>query len=376
MRVFKTIIAAIAITALFFAPTQVLAIVDPLSVQNNKYGIHIIDENDLDNAAKLVNTTGDWGYVTMVITETDRNKAKWQKIFDRMRELHLIPIIRIATRAVADWWEKPKASDAQNWADFLGSLYWVTKNRYVIVFNEPNHAAEWGSTINPAEYAEILKIYSLTLKNASTDFFILPAGLDASAQNGRSTMDEVDFLRTMVFQEPDILSLIDGWTSHSYPNPGFSGKVTDTGRGTLRTYQWELDILKSLGLGKTLPVFITETGWAHQEGSGNRYYYSADTIAGFLGAAAQNIWSDSQIAALTPFILNYQSYPFAAFSWQKLNTSEFYPFYETYKSLAKVSGKPILNSVFPELNLLALNNLTGKVAALSSASLFSRIFNL
>lgn len=373
----KFLVTILAAFLFLISATPTAAIINPLATPNNKYGIHIVDENDLENAAPLVNTSGDWGYVTMVITQTDRSKDKWQKVFDQMRNLHLIPIIRIATRPIGDRWEKPKMEDAKTWADFLNNLYWVTKNRYVILFNEPNHANEWGGTINPSEYAEILKIYSLSLKQASADFFVLPAGLDASAPNGSSTMDEVDFLREMVFSQPDILLSIDGWASHSYPNPGFSGKVTDTGRGTLQTYLWEFTILKSLGLARKLPVFITETGWAHREGSNNKSYYPAAVVASFMTAAAQNIWNDEQIVAITPFILNYQSYPFSQFSWALPNReNEFYPFYYTYKSLAKVKGSPVLNRIFPDISFLARLDLDNKIAGQLSASLFSRIFNL
>ena len=70
------------------------AIVDPLTSPNNRFGIHIIDEGDLEDAAKLVNSEGgDWGYVTVVIRKDERDTARWQKGFDRMRRLHLIPIV-------------------------------------------------------------------------------------------------------------------------------------------------------------------------------------------------------------------------------------------------------------------------------------------
>lgn len=368
-------------------PKPVLAIVDPLSSPNNKFGIHIADENDISKAADLVNTSkGDWGYTTLVIRETDRDLEKWQGIFDQMRSLHLIPIVRLATRPLGDTWEKPELQDAASWAEFLGKLYWVTKNRYVVLFNEPNHAKEWGNAINPTEYGEILKTFSLTLKSVSDDFFILPAGLDASAPNSQNTMDEVDFLREMIFSHPDAFNYIDGWTSHSYPNPNFSGKVEDKGRGTLRTYLWELEILKSLGQKNNLAVFITETGWAHKEGiSDNKSYFSSDSIAAFLLTAAKDIWSDPQIAAVTPFILNYQSYPFLYFSWQKPSKNAFYSFYDAYKSLEKISGRPLLNTAFENFSpngFLALNskdNITGPSSKFSKkfiTSLFSRLFNL
>src|SRR3989338_6631395 len=92
--------------------TPVFAITDPLEVPNNKYGIHIIDENDLENAATLVNSSkGSWGYVTMVIREDDRDLHKWQSIFDRMKVFKLIPIIRLATKLSGSMWVVPKDSE-------------------------------------------------------------------------------------------------------------------------------------------------------------------------------------------------------------------------------------------------------------------------
>lgn len=333
-----------------FIPLGVFAIVDPLSLPNNKFGIHITDENDLDNAANLVNSTGgDWGYVTIVIPENDRNADKWQKIFDRMKELHLIPLIRLATTMESDFWQKPKLEEAFPWADFLSQLNWVTKNRYVILFNEPNHAKEWGKSIDPKGYAEIISSYSATLKAKSDNFFILSAGLDASAPNSALTMDEENFLRKMLAANPDVLNFIDGWTSHSYPNPGFKGSITDDGRGTLKTFLWEEALLKKLGLQKKLPIFITETGWPHLDGFGyNNTYLSPDYVAILTKQAAESVWNDPSIVAITPFILNYQSYPFSNFSWQIPATDKFYPQYDAYQHVAKVKGIPILEA--PPIN--------------------------
>ena len=43
-------------------PAHVAAAYDPLSVPNNRFGIHIVDPNDVADAAKLVNSSkGDWG---------------------------------------------------------------------------------------------------------------------------------------------------------------------------------------------------------------------------------------------------------------------------------------------------------------------------
>src|SRR3989339_1506099 len=83
----------------FTFPKTVLAIFDPLAVPNNSFGIHIANIADLEDAAKLVNSNGgDWGYVTLVIAENNRTVNLWQEVFNKMRRLHLIPIVRIATK--------------------------------------------------------------------------------------------------------------------------------------------------------------------------------------------------------------------------------------------------------------------------------------
>ena len=50
------------------------------SLPNNKFGIHLAVPNkeDIKKTAELVNSSGgQWGYVTVVIQENDRNFAKW-----------------------------------------------------------------------------------------------------------------------------------------------------------------------------------------------------------------------------------------------------------------------------------------------------------
>src|SRR3990167_10707812 len=153
-------IILLLVTLLLFFPSPVKSIYDPLSVPNNKFGIHIIDENDLVSAAHLVNSSGgDWGYVTMVITQEDRKLNKWTTNFELMTKLHLTPIIRIATALSGSMWKTPSISEIDIWADFLDELPWPVKNRYVIIYNEPNHAKEWGGKIDPEGYAEILGIF-------------------------------------------------------------------------------------------------------------------------------------------------------------------------------------------------------------------------
>jgi hypothetical protein len=111
-------------------------------VDNNIFGMHssVTTEQELTEIAQLVNSRGgSWGYVTVVIQETDRDTGKWRTLFNKMSELKLIPVVRLATQAEGSNWKRPTATDASSWVDFLDSLPWPTKDRYVVLFNEPNH---------------------------------------------------------------------------------------------------------------------------------------------------------------------------------------------------------------------------------------------
>jgi len=309
------------------------------SYNNNKFGIHLAQPNDddLKSAAALVNSNGgQWGYVTLVIQENDRDRNRWQEIFDKMRELKLIPIIRIATNVDGDAWTRPKKDDADNWSNFLNSLNWVVKQRYIILFNEPNQSKEWGGIVDPYDYIETTKIYAEKIKAKNPDFFIMMAGLDAAAPSEMPYFEGESYFLKGIFEKispSDFEKLFDGWASHSYPNPGFAGSPYATGRNSIRNYEWELELLKGFGINKNLPVYITETGWSANS-------VSRDTIANNYQIAFNNWLTDDRVKAVTPFVLNYQGEPFLGFSWRQYNSNDFYNQYDTVRSLDKVKGKP------------------------------------
>ncbi len=351
----------------FIIPAQ--AVVDPLAVSNNRFGIHIISPNpqEASDAAQLVNTNGDWGYLTLLIEDGDRNISKWQTFFNELRRRHLIPIVRLATHSDGGTWVKPSDGQENGWAEFLNNLTWPTKNRYVVIFNEPNHGKEWGNSVDAKSYALTLDKYITALKSKNDDFFVINAGLDASApQQLPNYEDEAQFLTEMNQTVPGIFDKLDGWSSHSYPNPDFSSSPNASGRGSIRTWAWEKQYFRTLGVKKDLPVFITETGWKHAEGLKTiNNYPSAATVTGYFKTAFDNAWNNPRIIAVTPFLLSYQEEPFDHFSFKKITgekqkdklnlTSyqlqsenvlgtqfpEFYPQFEQIRNLPKQSGKPV-----------------------------------
>ncbi|MCS6956612.1 MAG: hypothetical protein NZM02_02075 [Patescibacteria group bacterium] len=312
---------------------------------NNKFGIHLAQPHlqDLPKVKELVNSNGgDWGYITLVIQENDRDKNKWQNIFDHLRRLHLIPIIRLATYPQGSVWARPKKETIDGWVDFLDSLNWVIKNRYIVLFNEPNHGSEWGGEADPQNYSDIALAFSKALKQKNKDFFIMLAGMDASAPHWPPQyFDEKIFLEIVFDKNKDLINYLDGWSSHSYPNPGFSGSPYDLGRGTIRTYEWELNLLRSFGIDKNLPVFITETGWKHNQYNNYQKQLSPEIVADYFKIAFENIWlNDQRVKAVTPFVFDYQAEPFLEFSWKKISENDFYPQYYLVSSLPKIKGEP------------------------------------
>lgn len=286
----------------------------PALADNNKVGIHILETTEAEQAAGLVNSNGgDWGYATIVLRLDDLDKNKWQKFMDDCRKLHLIPLVRLATKMENNFWAKPKKEDFALWADFLNSLNWPTKNQWVILFNEPNHAHEWGGEIDPAEYAEITDELIRIFRVKNANFRLMLAGFDQAADGRNQTMTIEEFISAMVCSAPEVFKKIDAWCSHSYPNHGFLGRPADSGKASIKGYQWELSLISRLVNDekiKDYDVYITETGWPSGKG-----YYNEETASDYL-IQAFNYWEqDQQVKAVTPFVLNYPEPPFAGFSW-------------------------------------------------------------
>ncbi len=334
----RLILGVICFSAVFFScPGQAQAISNPLDATNNKIGIHILFPTEIDKAASLVNSNGgDWGYVTIPIQAGDKDMEKWQKFMDDCKRLHVIPIIRLATEGDyfnTQVWRKPNYLDVLDFSNFLSSLNWPTKNKYILVFNEVNRGNEWGGSPDPKEYAEILDYAVLAFKSKSQDFFIISAGLDNAAPNQPGIyMNQYDFIKAMNNSVHNIFLEIDGYSSHSYPNPAFAQPPSSQTPMSISSFLIEKNLIQSLG-GRDLPVFITETGWSAKA-------VPEQTIASYYKEALSNAWSDHSIVAITPFLLQ-GSGQFGEFSFLKDNGDKT-PQYQAVYDLKKEKGTPQL----------------------------------
>lgn len=345
MRNIRIFVILLILIATF--STRAFAISDPFSRPNNFFGIHILFPNELKKARDLVDTTGgDWGYVTIPIQAGDKDIEKWQEFMNNAYDLHLIPILRLATESYykeTNVWRRPTEADILDFANFLNSLYWPVKNRYIVLFNEPNRSDEWGGDAPDAtRYAEIIDYAIDVFKSKNNDFFLIMGGLDNAAPNTPGKfVDNFVFLRLMYAVRPMVFNRIDGFASHSYPNPNFSDSPNDFKTEGVSTYKFEEKLIDSFTSSKK-PFFITETGW-------NSSVLSQDTISQYYSYVFSIIWEKdtNRIVAVTPFLLESQNGQYDKFSF--LKNDEFTKFAKVFQKLPKIKGDPEITIPPPPL---------------------------
>lgn len=275
-------------------------------------GVHILHPAEIEEAASLIKNDLNqetWSYVTVPLSLDDLDKKdEWQKAFDTCRTQKIKPIVRLTTTfdSQLNAWVIPNRAQIISYFTFLNSLRWPTDQRLIIVFNEVNHAAEWGGQINPGNYAGILSFVADWAHTENKGYLVLPAAMDLAASNTATTQEAFAFLNQMLEGEPGVFSKIDFWNSHSYPNPAFSSAPTKVGQNSLTGFTHELAWLKQK-TGRDLKVFITETGWEENNTTRNKLY-------NYYSYAAKNIWNDARVIAVTPFVLKGDPGPFSKFT--------------------------------------------------------------
>ncbi len=285
----------------------------PVSARTPAVGIHILRPEELLAAKQLLSVeaaspSDQWQYVTIPYSLADVEKtADWQAFFKLANEQQIVPVVRLVTSFSDGAWQVPTKKDIVTQLDALSLMPWPTPERYVIIGNEVNHAAEWGNTLDPAGYARTLVFASNWAHTQSQPFTVLPAAMDLAAPSGKKTMEAFQYLDAMRVAEPEVFAHIDVWNSHSYPNPAFSASPEKTGKNSVRGFEHELAYLKK-HTGTEYQILITETGW-EDNASTSRW------LSKYYEYAFRHVWSHPQVIAVTPFLLQGAPGPFADFSF-------------------------------------------------------------
>lgn len=294
-------------------------------------GIHILGPGEIVRANELLAHGDDKDkFVTVPLTLADLSKPKdWQRFFDDAQALKMRPIIRYTTRFENGSWIVPTRADVVRMTSFLSSLEWHRPDLTVILYNEPNHANEWGGTIDPKSFADISLFATQWIETETKTYTILPAAMDLAADGKGGTMEAFEYWTKALSAQPTLLDRFDGWNSHSYPNPAFAASPDRTGKNSLRGYESELAFAKKY-THKEFPVYITETGW-------NQNLLTNQRLKDYFIKAYTKIWgNDSRIVAVTPFLLQGAPGTFAPFSFLDKDGNPTMA-YEVYQSL--LSGK-------------------------------------
>lgn len=277
-------------------------------------GIHLLDPRELPVALELASGGADnLGAVTVVLRSDDRNRQTWQEFLEQAAGNRIRPIIRLATNSEGKGWRRPNRRDVVEAAEFLSSLDWQTDTLTVVVFNEPNHGAEWGGRVDAEGYARTLAFAADWFHTESKEYVVLPAGLDAATANGKETMENLTFMRKMLTEEPSLINQIDGWTVHAYANPGFAGSPQDKSKMSIRSFNYEINMLKKYS-PKELNIYITEAGW-------KRTRVNEKYLGSYYVQAVRDAWSNQAVVAITPFVYSAQDGPFREFSFMNADGS-------------------------------------------------------
>lgn len=276
----------------------------------SKYGMHLLHPYELNDSIRLIRSgySDRWSFITIPISHNDFDKkGEWDSFCQKSYNHHIIPLFRLTSKFEKNSWKVLNRRELIELIDFIGDLNCPHPDLYIIIFNEVNHAGEWGGKIDPISYSKVLKFAYNWAKSEPKNFIVLPAALDLAADGKNNTMKAFEYYQKMYDYDNKIFHYLDYWNSHSYPNPAFSSHPLRDGYNSLSGFKHELEFLSDK-TNKELKVFITETGWRLNRKTINqiRQYYLQ---------AHQSVWSDNRIIAITPFLFRGSPGPFAQFSF-------------------------------------------------------------
>lgn len=129
--------------------------------------------------------------------------AKYDNIVDLAEENGLRIIARLDQTPA---WARPDGTDAatppsnyEDYGDFVFDFVSRYKGRisFIQIWNEPNLAREWGGSIDPAGYANLLEIAARRAREANPDIVILSAPMAMTTENSARATDEFTYWQAL-----------------------------------------------------------------------------------------------------------------------------------------------------------------------------------
>jgi len=264
------------------APTRRLVLIGPVQqvvTLNGKMGVHTrltdeVEEWKIKRTLELVREMGapwiveyfPWGYIES--REGHYDWAHADMVVDHANAQGLQVIARIDY--VPDWARPPNTTSR-----FLDEAHYAAYSRfvaafaehfggrvkYIVIWNEPNLAFEWGYRIpDPEAYTALLRESYLAIKAVAPEVQVLAAGLapTMAPPGDEWGMDDLAFLQAMY--DAGASPYMDGLAAHAY---GFTLPADDppaADRINFRRVELLREVMVANGDGDKA-IYVTEGGW-------------------------------------------------------------------------------------------------------------------
>ena len=177
----------------------------------------------------------------------------------------------IARLGMVPDWARPKDTipnylpedSYQDFADYAAEFvrHFAGRVRYVIIWNEPNLALEWGyRRPDPAAYTELLRVVSPAIRAANPDVVILAGALAPTLgdPSGEFGMNDLQYLQAMY--DAGAAPYFDALAVHAYGLTFPPDDPPDPEVINFRRVELLRQVMIANGDGDK-PIHITEAGW-------------------------------------------------------------------------------------------------------------------
>ncbi len=282
LRAVKAVILGAIIYYALSAPPPILVTLGTQQIvhtTNPKIGVHTrltdeVEEWKIKKTLEMVREMGSpwiveyfpWEYI-----EGQEGEYGWDHadlVVDHARRQGLQVIARLG---FVPAWARPKGSVSslldethyEHFAKFTAAFIEHFKGRihYVVVWNEPNVNLEWGyRPVNPAAYAELLKVVYPRAKQADSSVQILAGALAPvlSPPGSTDAMNDLEYLQKMY--DAGAQNYFDALAIHAYGWKSPADEAPSPDRVNFRRAELLREIMVKNGDGAK-HAMITEGGW-------------------------------------------------------------------------------------------------------------------